>query len=137
MYLQKISSVSWRESRERTLRNRVSHTMCCAVLCTIPHSLTHIYSAQVWIYGPCTEVCFTPEGRQCTRGREAHGGERDNVTEQRYLLSMVPNHARKRLSSLHATDQPFTYSSTSRLTRAIHTPRCPSCSATIHHVSLM
>jgi len=22
-----------------------------------------IYSVQIWIYGPCTEVWFTPEGR--------------------------------------------------------------------------
>lgn len=115
------------ESRERTLRDRMSHTMCC--IWSLTHSLTHIYSAQIWIYGPCTEVRFTPEGRQCTGGREAQTSERDDVTEQRYLLSMVPNHARKRLSSLHATDQPFTY----RLTRTIYTPRC---SATIDGVFL-
>lgn len=79
------------------------------MLYIIPHSLTHIYRSQIWIYGPCTEVRFTPGGKQCTEGREAQRSERPDVTEQRYLLSMVPNHARKRLSSLHATDQPFTY----------------------------
>lgn len=77
------------------------------VLYMPPHSL--IYTMQRSVYMSLA-LRYSLIGTQ--KGKETQRSEGSNVSEQQYLLSTVPNQARKSLSSLHATDQPFTYNST-------------------------